>query len=136
MSDNKIAVPDGMMNAAKHAFMQNKGVGVDGVEDCIEAALRWLSENPIVPNDEQLFSISRSLDLDMAQIVWSRRDRALIAEWQRRMFLAPQPQIMDTAFGKFVIDTRVPPGEIRLENWNGPTLVQNIGTGEAEKNHG
>ena len=29
-------------------------------------------------------------------------------------------------FGKIVIDARVPPGEIRLHDWNGPTLVRNI----------
>lgn len=42
----------------------------------------------------------------------------------------PKPEslqnFIDTPFGKIVIDARVPPGEIRLHDWNGPTMVRNI----------
>lgn len=81
------------------------------------------------------------------------RLNALWSEHQRLMFLAPEPEVdrvdfftkgsdgayrpfppteaqdemrkyFDTAFGRFEIDNRVPPGEIRLHNWSGPTLLK------------
>lgn len=49
---------------------------------------------------------------------------------------APEPEAdathYDTPFGRIVIDARVPPGEIRLESCNGPTLIKNIATPEPE----
>ena len=53
----------------------------------------WLSKNPILPTDEQLYSTIGSLPVAMCDIVWTDRDRAMIAEWQRRCFLAPEPEV-------------------------------------------
>jgi hypothetical protein len=37
-----------------------------------------------------------------------------------------------TPFGIFEIDDRVPPGEIRLHQWDGPTILKNVGTGQRD----
>jgi hypothetical protein len=113
----------------------------------LEAALRWLSENPRVPTDAQIEDMK--IKLVPVHPHWSN----IVAEWQRRMFIAPDPEVdrvdfyiktpdgeyhpwkpteaqdemrksFDTAFGRFEIDDRAPPGEIRLHNWNGPTMLK------------
>lgn len=84
----KIVVPKGMIEAANAAI----SVEHPSTWRILQAALQWLSENPVVPSDEQLCNISDKLPVKMAKIVWSERDRALIAEWQRQMFLAPEPE--------------------------------------------
>ena len=85
----KIKVPDGMLKAALTA-------NVDGVDTSeriargLEASIRWLSENPIVPTLDQWESCYRGIpsgsypsssEVEIAQCV----------EWQHRMFLAPEP---------------------------------------------
>ena len=152
MSD-KIQVPDGMSQAVHKAFIdastQDEFVGVDSdaLQMILEAALRWLSENPRVPTDAQIEDMK--IKLVPVHPHWSN----IVAEWQRRMFIAPDLEVdrvdfyiktpdgeyrpwkpneaqdemrkyFDTAFGRFEIDDRVPPGEIRLHNWNGPTLLK------------
>lgn len=109
MSKKQIKIPDGMMGAVDEAiskarYLRQKHYGNDDLPTSdviyitLNSALLWLSENPIVPSDEQLFNISGNLPVKMAQIVWSERDRALIAEWQRCMFLIPDPEIPDYVF--------------------------------------
>ena len=83
-----INVPDGMYYAATKAFEP-----LSSISDALEAALRWLSENPIVPTSEQLYSTIGTLPVAMCDIVWTERDRAMIAEWQRRMFVDPEPEV-------------------------------------------
>ena len=56
----------------------------------LEAAIRWQAENPPVPTSEQLWDLCSVLGPKMADIVWSERDRAVIVEWIRRMYLAPE----------------------------------------------
>lgn len=100
MSETKYVVPDGMMKAAYNEFFKAASLnGRPSVTDgerllyALEAALRWLSENPIVPTSEQLYSTIGKLPVAMCDIVWTERDRAMIAEWQRCMFLAPEPKV-------------------------------------------
>ena len=88
MSKRRYVVPEGMLKAALSAYVI--GTHQVGVRDALEAALRWLAENPIVPTEKE------AADL----VVWSSGGTTLIKrlgraciEWQRRMFLAPEPVV-------------------------------------------
>lgn len=87
MSDKKIVVPEGMFDAAMEAVqaipMRGNVGSIDRVNGALKAALRWLSENPIVPTKEQWDELRRTC--------WVP-DELQAVEWQRRMFLAPQPE--------------------------------------------
>jgi len=88
---SEIKVPDGMLKAAMASRMSIKGQIAPWSEgmclQVLEAALRWLSENPIVPTYNQLNSFASERTSPDA-IQW------FCAEWQRRMFLAPDhPEI-------------------------------------------
>lgn len=90
MSD-KIVVPEGMWDAARRMYALANSL--NGRTDCsdvdrlmysLEAALHWLSENPIVPTPEQLMELNEHTPVGPHTI-------SLLREWQRRMFLAPDP---------------------------------------------
>ena len=87
--EKKIAIPEGMLEAAVAAVK----IPVSGqlarnqTHDILEAALRWLSENPIVPTMEQATEMSDSGHPCVLDGVW------YATEWQRRMFLAPEPEV-------------------------------------------
>lgn len=85
MSEKKIKVPEGMLKAAREATRQWLLTEV-----ALEAALRWLSENPIVPTDEQYSDLSAEL-VKYNYSLPSMKFAAI--EWQRRMFLASEPEI-------------------------------------------
>jgi hypothetical protein len=80
----KIKIPDGMLRAAKSA-----GISQDHPE-CVryqlEAALCWLTENPVVPTSEQMDEL-------FEQHSWLDKDSVRFGarEWQSRMFLDPDP---------------------------------------------
>lgn len=94
---SKIKVPDGMSRAAIRAASQAWDAGdlkivyppypnepfYNHSTVILEAALLWLSENPIAPTDKQFFDLSS----DVGDV------RMRCVEWQRRMFLAPEPEI-------------------------------------------
>ena len=79
MSDKRYIVPEGMLKAAHDEAVRSAGQ----IGKCLEAGLRWLSENPIVPTEQQLSDIAADAHVCMDEV---------IAEWQRRMFLAPEPE--------------------------------------------
>ncbi len=96
MSEKKYVVPEGMYNAVievlpPHVSVQLSAMmGFPGVQRMLEAALRWLSENPIVPTIEQATEMSDSGHPCVLDGVW------YATEWQRRMFLlAPQEDYAD-----------------------------------------
>ena len=116
MSDKKILVPEGMLKASVEAvrdrsefgfhFIDNKdearivaqtgdrtvlNVTRHGTEqDTLEAALLWLSENPIVPTNEQTQGVCDSIFVGPENLL---DPRDAMVEWQRRMFLAPEPEV-------------------------------------------
>lgn len=100
MSKIEVQIPDGMMKAVKSKFPDREmsDVHIVTVKGVLEAALRWLSENPILPTAEQLYSTIGKLPVAMCDIVWTERDRAMIAEWQRIMFLALEPELKPCPF--------------------------------------
>jgi hypothetical protein len=89
-----------MLKAAQIAqaksFYSQEPQSVGMVEIGLEAALRWLAENPIVPTAEDWADCHQSLrpggrrgDGGWQWLVRNAGDGpALAAEWQRRMFLA------------------------------------------------
>ena len=89
----KIVVPKGMLEAAASATFLNEE---NGLEKVIEAALRWLSEHPIMPSTEQLLRMSRQYidakrsEIDEEMILFIKH---LVCAWQCRMFLAPKPEV-------------------------------------------
>ena len=91
MSDNKYVVPDGMFKSATDSW----GLESDAMRKCtkiiLEAALRWQSENPIVPTDRQWYEcVNESQKLGYPS---NELYAHAAAEWQRRMYLAPEPEV-------------------------------------------
>lgn len=92
----KIKVPDEMFGAAMKAWNACP-IAADGrrvaqweLEAALEAALRWLSENPIVPiNHECCGEMHRTVNAKGYCCYQS----ALLAEWQRIMFREPEPEV-------------------------------------------
>lgn len=85
MSEKRYVVPEGMLKAVKEA----QGISAYPTQAVLEAAIRWQSENPVVPTVKQ------------AQEVWDDCSRGAcfrsdcLTEWQRRMYLAPEaPRFM------------------------------------------
>lgn len=90
MIEKKIVVPEGM-RAAAYIAACNEDPGmihISTMEIALEAACRWLSENPIEPTDAQLKDLWKSYR-DHSGGIGS--NEWVCAEWQRRMFLAPEP---------------------------------------------
>ena len=97
MSDKVIVVPEGMGSAVAHAVFNEVGK-VDyhpQIRIALEAALRWLSENPIVPTEADVMGIlqerveSHHISGEEYCAIPPATVRFVIREWQRRMFLAP-----------------------------------------------
>jgi len=101
MSEKRYMVPEGMLKAAvaglihcwdripKSTDYSSKQVQLSTA--ACEAALRWLSENPIVPTDDQRAELSRLVpyeDSGNGKIL-----SVACVEFQRRMFLAPEPEV-------------------------------------------
>jgi len=103
MNEKKIVVPEGMLMAAVEAVQDRSEFGfsfldneqretvIAQTKDTLEAALRWLSEHPVVMSEqawEECFKAipegpyETSANVEIAQCV----------EWQRRCFLAPHPE--------------------------------------------
>jgi hypothetical protein len=96
----KIIVPEGMLKAATQG-----ATNFDGkvsyppyIESAVIAALRWLSENPIVPTDEQ---ISADAVKSLGHPIEDRRHH--IVAFQRRMFLPREPEVPEEIRGLFVV---------------------------------
>jgi hypothetical protein len=97
-SMSEIKIPEGMLNAVIIAI----GSASDSwsrrcCTTAAEAVLRWLSENPIVPTCEQIVDMDKRHGRNTFIIRGDGGEsfRDDIAEWQRRMFLAPDPEILE-----------------------------------------
>ena len=91
-----IKVPEGMLKAAElekqldSEFRLSSQFTAFG--DGMRFACRWLSENPFVPTEEQVKQMNQMWH--SSAIADSRPEyyeQFIAAEWQRRMFLAPDP---------------------------------------------
>ena len=87
-----VTIPKGMSEAFHKAENHEGFKWDDAVLDAmLSAALRWLSENPIVPTDGEAKEIWR--DTGLCNEVDDDELRCIVVEWQRRMFLAPEPEV-------------------------------------------
>jgi hypothetical protein len=97
MSEKRYVVPDGMLEA----FWAEFSGGLRGVEshrravDGLEAALRWLAENPIVPDHAQAIHLCETFEDKGGSRKADYCDsiRHVAVEWQRRCFLEPAPEL-------------------------------------------
>ena len=103
MNDPKIKVPEGMLKAA----FNGAGKTVQGcpwqeiAAASVEAALLWMSENPIVPTTSQAEVVRDAVDKVMEHGKGRLLNGSMVSdgvietcvEWQRRMFLAPEPEV-------------------------------------------
>lgn len=90
MNDIKVQVPEGMLKAAKSAVERHikNPTDLEGAAYvAVEAALRWLSENPIEPSVSEAVALCEPLG---CRAVGSPLAKYAATEWQRRMFLAPK----------------------------------------------
>jgi hypothetical protein len=88
MSEKKYVVPTGMLNKAYEYCPAS--FAMPAVERMLEAALRWQSENPIVPTAQQVGELVVAAPMASTRQAYTATIFC-ITEWQRRMFLAPEP---------------------------------------------
>lgn len=95
MSDKKYTLPQKMVDAAYQWCPAS--FAMPAVIAMLEAAVKWLAENPVIPNDKQLREMcfdgsvnNNGTPADAWQIT------NYIREWQRRMFLAPEPDSLES----------------------------------------
>lgn len=93
----QIIVPDGMVEAVMAncvvvGVCQGKAVSLTTIaaREVLRRALEWLVANPIVP--QTVDEYRKLLALKNYEISFDAQ-QFYYAEWQRRMFLAPEPKI-------------------------------------------
>ena len=90
MNEKKCIVPKGMLEAARTGWRFTVLDPVDDLEKCLEAALCWLSENPIVPTEDAAREIGKKFSNQPSSIDFVRQ---VCTEFQRYMFIAPEPEV-------------------------------------------
>jgi hypothetical protein len=91
LSMSKIVIPGGMREAVNKDVQQAPWLDDGFLLSVLEAALRWLSENPVVPNRIQMQDVEAAAHHEPLHTTKWLSD--ILVEWQRRMFLAPEPKI-------------------------------------------
>lgn len=132
-----IEVPDFMLRAASKNWLQSDHEQWHGprMKKALAAALYALAEEPIVPTDEQ------------AGELWDRKGSWVISdtehyakgiarEWQRRMFLKPQPELPEEVkllmFDPKIVKCGV---ELAGRNWN-ESILKAYALGQRNKEDG
>lgn len=90
MSDKKYVVPEEGLKAAS-----SLGRNDLAIEERLEAALRWRSENPKVFSDEWIVQLVK--DAGCADLLGANQFvlgmHQILDLFQRRMYLAPEPEV-------------------------------------------
>jgi hypothetical protein len=95
MSEKKYVVPEGMLKAAIEASDSLPYMKTD-IRRGLEAAFRWLAENPIVPTDKQVREmIAPKFGINSKELNGNMIASGITAAitWQRRMFLVSEPEV-------------------------------------------
>jgi hypothetical protein len=93
MGEKKIVVPTGMLKAAMNSIQPSVLVGTISVS--LKAALLWLSENPPVPTFRTVDECG-SAGMCSADGLDGEFCRTKdVIEWQRLMFVAPEPEVLE-----------------------------------------
>jgi len=85
MTAKKIKVPEGMLKAAEVEWESTGARSKSSVRGIVEAALRWQSENPIVPSESQ----AREFWTYFSCLPPSEFIQKCIQKWQREMYDVP-----------------------------------------------
>jgi len=109
MMDGKIKVPDGMLQAGRATY-SGYVTAEEGARRILEAALLWLSKNPIVLTEEHTEKILKDMESN-CQFPANDIFCIFVEKWQRRMFLAEEPSV---------------PEEIRDLLWKNPFNVNGV----------
>ena len=120
----RYVIPEGMLEAFRQGMTERPGglamprlKPTDDLERAgVEGVLRWLSENPIAPTMQQLQAIYDSPDCPKEGTYVPY----YLCEWQRRMFLAPEPDVPEA-----LIDLLAPKFTNALEVAMGKALTRN-----------
>jgi len=120
VNEKKYVAPDGMLDAAWKAALSHVGaternlgsprVKAEIIESWrvgIEAALCWQSENPIVPTPTDVLLLAD--ELVRAGTDRNSQVMRVCAAWQRRMYLAPEPEVPEEI--KDLVERWGKPGE-------------------------
>jgi hypothetical protein len=88
MSEKRYVTPDAMLDVV-YSTIENSGLEFGEGEKllvcaALDASIKWLAENPIVPTEQEYRDFGVKFDFQGVKC---------IAEWQRRMFLAPEPEV-------------------------------------------
>jgi hypothetical protein len=105
MSERRIVVPDGMLKAATDAactVLDQRHEVVVGA--ALEAALRWLADNPPLPEIKQLESLWNSLPDSTGQYPYWQKIREVMWQWQTRVFLAVEPEVPEEVKDLLLVD--------------------------------
>ena len=117
MSETKIKVPEERL-----LRVVDKVGSSPTVRECCTAFAEDLSENPIVPNEADVMEIlqervrSHHISGEEYCAIPPATVRFVIREWQRRMFLAPEPEVPEAI--KDLLEGPEEPGiSAREANW-------------------
>jgi hypothetical protein len=122
---NKYKLPEGLREAAYARIKSFDGLVGNGtltenrIDMILEEAKKWYAPEP---------EKTSCPTCDHGQSL--ERGEGTHREGTKQHPVEPERDQLsfDTSFGRFEIDDRVSPGEIRLMNWNGPSLVKHIRT--------
>lgn len=81
--EKKYVVPEGMLEAASNGWSP---VQDNALRTRLEAALKWLAENPILPDEKQIANMGK-----FGMEYWLVR--TICRRWIEDMFLAPEPEV-------------------------------------------
>jgi len=101
-----------MMNSAVDAWcerypLERKQYAQEIMGLMLKAAVRWMANNPLVPSDEsaqQMLAAKDHFVGSFEPVEWIRWGGT---EWQRRMFLAPEP-VFPKELEAILLDTAAP----------------------------
>lgn len=100
MNKQRYVIPEGMLRAAKDAYHAQTQDGVDtmAIRESLEAAFRWLGDNPVKPSTQQIREMLGSgwSDSTCEGTMTGVMLAGLLMEWERRMFLDTARRVEET----------------------------------------
>ena len=135
MIDKQIKVPDGMRERAKEKFAQIGQEDSDAwfhFQAGMEFALQDISDNPVEPTDEQCEELCHE-----SGIAYSESGKVIVRiisrEFQRRMFLAPEPPIPEYVKDLLVKGIGKPPAlGVVSGDWANAQIIEAYRRGKEE----
>lgn len=126
-----IKIPNGMLHAALNEFFKAASLNgypsltdLERMQFALKAALSWLSENPIIPTSGQVQVMQVYLHTQTAD----HGPGPLLSEWQRRMFLAPEPEVPREIRNLFIAEVDEPASEFNARIVEAYRLGQKAGS--------